>query len=261
MNRMIGKRAIGCALAILTLAAGANADEIQIGNRIYQNVLVDKGTTMYYIRIPDEGRILIVPEGEVDSNTVKRNTDPFYREELRDRFEEARAAGGAATPGGRVFAGGIVEGEAQDVDINSLLGGGGGGGGLTLGGPLPIAGPAQIQQMTGGFGIQFQPAGNIGGRPARRANLPGGAGTMVLIGPDNQTFGVVIEAQAPEQALTQSLGQLGLLLGPLNGPTQQAIAEAKQNGSSTKTGQGGKVTVRWQGSPDNATVNIQIVGA
>lgn len=255
-------RLFGLAAAVtFTGLPAANADQIRIGNQLYENVLVDKGATTYYVRIPNEGTIIIVPEREVDASTIKRNEDPFYREDLRERYEQVRADSGAENVGGRVFSGGLADAGGGDVDINSLLGGGGGGGNLQLGGPLPLMAPQQLVAMTANFGINFQSAGSVSGQPAQRASLPGGAGTITIVGPDDQLLGLVIEAQGPEQALPGGLQQLGPLLGPLGQPVQQALAEAQQSGSSSKTASNAKINVTWQASGGNATAKIQIVGS
>jgi hypothetical protein len=69
----------------------AFADQITVEGKTYQNVLIFKSSSRYYIRLPKEGRVISVPTTKVDESTVTIVDDPYYRDELMGLFDEALA--------------------------------------------------------------------------------------------------------------------------------------------------------------------------
>lgn len=82
----MGATCAGLGLCTLDVAA----DSIVYKGVFYEDVLVYKGSTSYYVKIPDEGRVFNVPNSEVNPSQVTRILDPYYRDELKLRFEDSK---------------------------------------------------------------------------------------------------------------------------------------------------------------------------
>lgn len=70
-------------------ATNAAADSIVFRGVLYEDVLIYKGSSSYYVKIPDEGRVFNVPIDMVHSSQVRIVHDPYYRDELKRRFERS----------------------------------------------------------------------------------------------------------------------------------------------------------------------------
>lgn len=78
-----------CAGLVLC-ATDAAADSIVFRGVLYEDVLIYKGAASYYVKIPDEGRVFNVPVEEVHPSQVRMVHDPYYRDELKRRFEDSK---------------------------------------------------------------------------------------------------------------------------------------------------------------------------
>ena len=77
--------------AVLALCApNVAADSIVYRGVLYEDVLIYKGSALYYVKVPDEGRVFNVPIHEVNPSQVGMVHDPYYRDELKLRFEDAK---------------------------------------------------------------------------------------------------------------------------------------------------------------------------
>ena len=77
--------------AVLALcASNVAADSIVYRGVLYEDVLIYKGSTSYYVKVPDEGRVFNVPNHEVNPSQVSMVHDPYYRDALKLRFEDAK---------------------------------------------------------------------------------------------------------------------------------------------------------------------------
>ena len=76
----------GLALCVPNVAA----DSIVYRGVLYEDVLIYKGSASYYVKVPDEGRVFNVPIHEVNPSQVGMVHDPYYRDELKLRFEDAK---------------------------------------------------------------------------------------------------------------------------------------------------------------------------
>ena len=76
----------GLALCAMDVAA----DSIVYRGVLYEDVLIYKGSASYYVKVPDEGRVFNVPIHEVNPSQVGMVHDPYYRDELKLRFEDAK---------------------------------------------------------------------------------------------------------------------------------------------------------------------------
>ena len=244
---------LSAAVVLLLGPALAEADTIVIDGKKHENVLVNEGRTTYYVRIPNEGRIITVPASQVDKSQLEINEDPFYREELKARFERVRESGGAVSSDERHFEGPATPGGGEDVDINALLGQGGGGGG-----PIPGLSRAQFEQLLSQAGIRFQPAGNMNGQPAVKATIPGGS--MTLVGPPGELYGIVVKAQVPENMVPMLTSQMVQMSGPAGSQIPALMDEAKAKGRASKNIGGANVTINYRSNGQLVDFTYQVMG-
>jgi hypothetical protein len=96
MGKTAGFAAVALALAVMMPAA--HADSITVNGRAYDDVLVYKSSSIYYVKIPQEGRVISVPVERIDASTVSINDDPYYRDQLKQRYDQAKADVEAGRP-------------------------------------------------------------------------------------------------------------------------------------------------------------------
>lgn len=68
------------------------ADSITVNGKTYRDVLIRTTANLYYVTLPDEGRVLTLSRHEVDPASVSIVDDPIYRDRLKAIYEENRAA-------------------------------------------------------------------------------------------------------------------------------------------------------------------------
>ncbi len=94
------------AIAWCMAPSQASADRITVDGETWNDVLVYKSSTMYYVKVPEEGVVFNVPMNDVSPSNVIIESDPYYRDELRKRYEDnagrTRSSGSEAI-GGSVF--------------------------------------------------------------------------------------------------------------------------------------------------------------
>lgn len=91
--------ALGIVAACLIQAA-ADADRITFDGQTWNDVLVYKSSTMYYVKVPEDGTIFNVPMDAVAPSSVEIVRDPWYRDELRKRFEQNAGPGSRSSSDG-----------------------------------------------------------------------------------------------------------------------------------------------------------------
>ena len=99
--------------------------------KAYTEVLVYESGRYYFVKLPREGRSISVSKDDVNSESVKINEDPFYREDLRALYDDVKLRGDAALADSKVNTSAfqLEEGVGGAVDTAALLSGGGSGGG------------------------------------------------------------------------------------------------------------------------------------
>ncbi len=88
-----GPRLVMAALAtalILVFTDPCDADTIAVDGKTYQDVYIDEGQSMYYVRVPSMGETLSVRKSTVDPDDVSLSTDTSERIELRRRWRNKR---------------------------------------------------------------------------------------------------------------------------------------------------------------------------
>lgn len=109
--------------------AVVDADTIIVGGKQYSNVLVYESSSYYYVKLPREGRSLSVRKSEVPSNQVEINEDPYYREQLRELYDDVKLRGDAALLDAKPIDSAFADAPQQravSLDASTLLSGGGG---------------------------------------------------------------------------------------------------------------------------------------
>ena len=183
------------------LAGAAGADEITVSGNPYKNVLISKTESCYYVQLPEEGRTLSLPIAQVDASTVKINSDPFYRDPLKEKYtaNKARRAAGEIKDVDPAFRAAAVSGGGSAMKLDDLRGGGGGAGGVAGGFGVPRT---AIETTLTKFGFEFQPGP---GNTSAVAKRPGGS--LELLGPPESLTGIVAKASGPAQAVDGSAQQ------------------------------------------------------
>lgn len=240
-------------LALISVCVPPAADEIIIEGARYRDVLVLKSTSNYYIQIPWEGRTISVRAERVDESTVSINEDPYYRDELKKEYREAkelRDAGMLSKPADDS----IFRVQAQSPSANFGLyevGGRAGGGGTTRAG-LGVP-RTQVESMMAGMGMQFQKGPGRGGIPSVVAQMPTG-GRMELIGPPNLLQGIELSVSVPAAQATVAASQRMQMIVMQSAPAaaselQAMFQEAQQSGQSQRTIDGSsiKISIRETG--------------
>ncbi len=79
-----------CGSILFLAAVCATADTITVKGKTYEDVLVNEGTSMYYVRLPKTGEVLNVPKDDVDREAIVINHGRRYRADLRKEFAKNR---------------------------------------------------------------------------------------------------------------------------------------------------------------------------
>lgn len=243
------------AAGVSMAATALRADEITIAGYEYKNVLISKTSSFYYVQLPDEGRTLSIPVGEVQAATVKINNDPFYRTPLKEKYDqnrERRAAGEIKDVDPAFRAAGNA-GSGSNLSLDDLRGGAGagGGGGGGLGVPRTM-----VEGQLSAFGFQVE-AG-----PSSATARQGNGTTIELMGPPETLTGVVAKINGPVAAVDAGAQQMRLFImqvapGAVNA-FAEALNEAKTNGTSTKSAGGVTVSINRKVEGENATAELRI---
>ena len=123
------RRLIAGTLIFLTSMVVAYADTITIKGKQYSNVLVYESGSYYYVKLPREGKSLSVRKSDVPSDQVSTTDDPYYREQLRELFDDVKLRGEAALLDARPINSAFVDAPKESGgggDALGLLSGGGG---------------------------------------------------------------------------------------------------------------------------------------
>lgn len=250
-------------LAVLAVSVPCAADSISINGVLYEDVLVYRSSGVYYVKIPTEGRTISAPIAKVDESTLVVNDDPYYRDELKERYDEARVKGEMAKKG-------VDFGDPTDpafeiresdrrMDSSALFGGGGGGGG---GKGLGIS-RALLQQPLAQQGWTFQGSGNsvTGTLPSS----PQGSGTIQLTGPANNLTGITFSVTGQQQLVMLAVQQFAVMamqLAPWSAMwLQQNQAALVAGRPIQKTQDGVSISIRGSESGQNVTVTMSIRSA
>lgn len=260
-NFTIGGTVVLVALVLAGLHQPAAADRITIDGETWNDVLIYKSSTMYYVKVPQDGTVFNVPINAVPPQNVEIVRDPWYRDELKERFEQnttgARSTGDSV--GASVFDAAVgIDGESEgDSDFTEP------GTELeaveadTAGGADPMAAIKATLQ-----GMQYQLAEQNGNLVA---TSPDGSATVTFIG-GSLAKGVEYNATVPEAGVQQlggALTVLGQLVGqsaPWAGPfLQQEVAPLLQTGGTAEKSEGPvKIAAEVSKSGGNVTLNLSV---
>ena len=250
-NRVFARLAV--CLAFCSVCVYATADEIVVKGARYRDVLVLKTSSTYYVQIPWEGRTISVRAGKVDESTVSINEDPFYRDELKREYREAKKLRDAGKtvrvkddPTFRVQA------RSSSTDYDPFKAGGTAGGGLGMA-------RSQMQSMMAGAGLQFQKGPGRDGMPSVIAQVPTG-GHIELFGPANRLMGVEVVVTVPAAQLETAASQMQGFAGQAGAGNAAEIAamfrEAQKSGQSQRTMDGASITIAIQESDGMAELKM-----
>ncbi len=261
-NRLFARLAV--CLAFSSVCVSAAADEIVVEGARYRDVLVLKTTSNYYVQIPWEGRTISVRAEKVDESTVSINEDPFYRDELKEEYRQAkelRDAGKLSEPAAVDPMFGV---QAQSPSAGFGLyedGGSAGGGGRTTGAGLGMA-RSQAESMLANMGMQFRAGPGRNGMPSVVAQMPTG-GSIELIGPPNRLMGLEVTVTVPAAQVTSAASQMQILVmqsAPEAASQFQAmLQEAQQSGQSQRTIDGVSTTITIRESGEMAEFKISVM--
>ncbi len=251
---MIPARHVLPALSILVPCLSATADTITIDGQRYENVLISKSAALYYVQLPDEGRTLSVAVDKVDPDSVTINEDPYYRDELKAKYERNREMNESQEPVVVDPAFRVQESTPNQADVDALLEAGGEGGDAVA--SNASLSPSAIEAGLAGFGIQFQDGPNKGGHPTRIARSRTGI-TIELVGPPDELVQMTVKGQGTPQEYTMMTSQMRMFV------TQAAPnAVSQYNGLVTEAEQKGQATMNAGGlqfrlSRDENGPNVQ----
>ncbi len=230
----------------------AQADEISIAGYEYKNVLITQTSSFYYVQLPEEGRTLSIPVGEVQASAVKINKDPFYRTPLKAKYEEnrqRRAAGEIkdVDPAFKAPAG--AQGGGSPAEMQAGGGGGAAGGGLGV--PR-----SQVEGALSGFGFQVEAT------PTQAtAKNPAGI-TIQLMGPPESLNSMIVNASGPAAMVDQGAQQMQMFIMTLNPQAApaytKALTDAKANGSGSASAGGLNINIKRQTNGDNVDAEIRV---
>lgn len=247
------------AVAVLLGAAPGMGDTITIEGAMYKDVLVYKSSTIYYVKLPKEGRVISAPFSEVNESTVKINDDPYYRDELMALYDETRMRGESANRGSnRVEPTDPAFRVSADTKIGSP-----GQGSLTIGGPQVKGGMgiarSQVEQMMGQMGMQFRPGPEKNGHPTVVAKMPDGT-SIQLIGPPNMLMGMVVKVTAPKAKIQQQFRQMQMMMGNTNqAEAKEFLDSLMANGRYETTQDGNHVLATLTDSGENQILEISVM--
>jgi hypothetical protein len=189
---------------------------------------------------------------EVDTSTVKIDSDPFYRTPLRETYTANRAkrAAGEATDVDPSFR------ASKDAHVTESLDDVRGAGGGATGGGFGVPRTAMEENLAG-LGMQFQPAPGNGSSVASRPD-----GSIELLGPPENLTGIVAKASGPAQAVDSGAQQLQMLLMQLKpeaaGAYGKALNDAKQSGSGSGSAGGVNISINRKADGPNVTIEARI---
>ena len=69
-------------LPLLLMTGTSWADTIRVSDKVYDDVIVREGASLYYIQTPSDGKVFTVPKVEVDASSVSVTKDPEKRKAL-----------------------------------------------------------------------------------------------------------------------------------------------------------------------------------
>lgn len=236
-----------CALVLFLAHAPCSGDSITANGVVYEEVLVYEGSSSFYVKIPAEGRTISVPVGEVDRSTVVINDDPYYRDELKDRYEDAKLKGDRSRRGSGPTAPSDPAFQITDADRKFGSGArsgsdGGGGGGKGLG-----YSRAEIQGLIAQQGYTFKGSGDV--VTGRSPDTPQGSSTIQLGGPANNLTSIIITFTGTQQLISMGI-QGSVVMAMRSAPW--AGEWAQQNNSKLLQGQ------PIQKTQDGIFISIQV---
>ena len=80
------KLARTCILVIAGACGTAAADSIRIGGQVHENVYVQEGHSLYYVLVPEDGRVLNARKADLSPEDVRISVDSAEREALREQW-------------------------------------------------------------------------------------------------------------------------------------------------------------------------------
>jgi hypothetical protein len=88
---------IACVLSVL-ISMSSLADSIIVDGVTHEDVLVDEGGNMYYVKVPKEGRFFSVMKTKVTPEAVTISSDPIQRQVWRDEYKRNQSKVNVSTP-------------------------------------------------------------------------------------------------------------------------------------------------------------------
>lgn len=238
------------ALAFMPLAP-ASADRITYDGETWNDVLVYQSSSMYYVKVPEQGIIFNVPIDAVPPSNVIIERDPYYRDDLKKRFEEnaviTRRSG--ETAGSSVF----------DVDDGAAPAAGGAEQAAQAGPPEdPMT---KIKSALGNLGFTFS---DEGGDAVGKA--PDGSTTIRFKG-GSPAGGVDYKSTVPEaqaQAQVMAVNMLGAMAAQ-GAPwaqefMQKEVAPLLQSGGSAEKSEG-PLSIKADVTKAGGNITLHIVAA
>lgn len=247
--------------ALALCAPNVAADSIVYRGVLYEDVLIYKGASSYYVKVPDEGRVFNVPNHEVNPSQVRMVYDPYYRDELKLRFEDAkkRLQSGKILrkrDSGSSFS--LADSGDDEFSASDLLERGGGktsGLGVSL---------DTVQAMLTAAGMTIATVGGV-----VTATDASGRTTIMLYGFKESLSKIHFESKAPRtkrSVLLETLNQLQAMistLAPWTGPwiQQNMMKLTNQGGRIEETREGKHIVfnVTLEGSRLVAEVILEVV--
>lgn len=199
-------RRLAVAGALLAMVNVGWGDDIRVGGKAYTDVLIHTSSTLYYVTVPEEGRVVTVLKSEVDPSTVSIVDDPIYRDKRKAVYDENRES-----PKGKAYqsldesqvvadakAAVAAANDAQyqtrpDGEIPE-------GGGVAAGGSATAEGlgvsAAELQQAVQGAGVTMTQQGTQAGHPKYFGKTPSGDIQVDAYGPEENLKNITIAVTA-----------------------------------------------------------------
>lgn len=251
-------------LILLSIVHTAAADSIVINGKQYSDVLIYKTSSTYYVKIPKEGRSISVSVDAVDGTSVTINDDPYYRDELKELYDNVKSGEviePSDVPSDPAFRVQESSASSAPVDSSAFLGSSAAAGGA--GGKKGLGIPRQmLVGMLTGAGAQFSGSGN-----SMTGKMPDGT-TFQLIGPAENLTTIKIISTFPEEqkaSMQQSAGQISMLTGasaPWAGNWMQSNMQTLIEGGTIKKTQDGitiTISVKYNGGQGTFDFGISTV--
>lgn len=243
---------VGCVLGAALSAYNASADSIIIHGRSYNEVLVYKTNNNYYVKIPDEGRVIHAALDEVDADSVKIIDDFMYRRKLRRYFDavakgdedEARRIREASRTSQAQLAESRLREIAEEARLRTKVTAPTGvisiakineeqrRGGRSVAPGINIS-RATFESTLGSMGFTITKGALAGGNPTTVAKAAGGGITITAYGPDDRLNRVKGSIAGTMEQVGASMGQMAVVLGML-APWSPAVLQA--NGARLQAG-------------------------